>query len=187
MGRTLIIKGADFYENAIEHYVPPIPPTPGEWLGGLTSESGAGAASGFVAGQGFMFDESSNTNLNGHTWDYLLGKTIRGIKVWVGTSAGSIVVGYLNSGGSPIQLAQFECPNYIPGNPLWADISPGLNELDTNLLIPSTAIGYYLQFTAGLGVVTAPGYGTVNPDWKGYRTYGTTTVNNWTPFVDFYI
>lgn len=177
MGKRIIIAGADFSENAI----PGVEPAE-EWMGGLTSAAGAGAA-GTNGSAICSFKANSNTNLNGHTWDYLLGKTIKKIRVWVGYGGTSVDFGYYNSSNQFIVLKNFTSVNYVSGNPAWSDISSGFNEYVVNETIPSDATAIAWRINGGQFIITTGAYGALNNNWKGLAENG--TARAYTPFIDF--
>lgn len=89
MGKKLIIKGADFEQNAIEGGVTT------NWVLGLTGNFASTANSQSSSPKVIVVDENSNLH-NGRNGSYLKGKTIKKIKIASYEGSGQFSVGYYN-------------------------------------------------------------------------------------------
>lgn len=185
MGKALVIKGADFSENAIPEVTPPTPTV--NWFYGLESADLVNAANGGP----IYFNQY--TILKDQNGTYLQGKTISKVKVWVrdrNMATCSISIGYLPSGyGSQsdfvvLKTVSKEDLNMTLSVSTEADVENGLNVIDLNAAIPAGAL-FGIQMTNCYIMVTTGGNsGVVKNDWKNYSTNGGNYLG-WTMGVDF--
>lgn len=185
MGKALVIKGADFSENAIPEVTPPTPTV--NWFYGLTSSDLLNAASGgpIYFNQYTILKEQNGT--------YLQGKTISKVKVWVkdrNMATCSISIGYLPSGWTAqtdfvtLKTVNKEDLNMTLTVSTEADVENGLNVIDLDATIPAGAL-FGIQVTNCYIMVTAGGNsGTVLADWTRMSSNGGNYIN-WTMGIDF--
>lgn len=185
MGKALVIKGADFAENAIPEVVPPTPTV--NWFYGLTSADlvNAGNCGPIYFNQYTILKDQNGT--------YLQGKTISKVKVWVrdmNKATCSISIGYLPSGWTAqtdfvtLKTVNKEDLNMTLTVSTEADVENGLNVIDLDATIPAGAL-FGIQVTNCYIMVTTGGNsGTVLADWTRMSSNGGNYIN-WTMGIDF--